>query len=380
MINEEETKVIETVKEIKKEKNINIQFRGPQALADKFFAIAKESGNSNAETFEKGVSALIKLSSVKDLNVDLVGDINSLESHVSSIQSIFLNIIDKMECQKKGITQSGINDNKIYLEKIASIQIELENFEILNVEGSKSLANLNDRYKILSDDYDKLIESIKDKIVIAADYKEKNILLTAENLKFKLSVTELDLCKEELETLKADKKSHLDELTEASAKNEKLKKENSDLAKDYKLEIEKKDKQAIEENTFLDQKLQLEYNSKLFDQKLLQQNICDKSLKEQQKVFDEKQNLSDIKNKENSDEFYRRQNKFGDDIRAAYKNVDEAKAGTLALKKTKMINDTKKGIKINVDDIENSKGALTPLEKISKVLKSIETISTEENK
>ena len=281
---------------------------------------------------------------------------------------------------KKGITQNGINDNKIYLEKIASIQIELDNFEILNVESSKSLANLNDRYKILSDDYDKLIESIKDKIVIAADYKEKNILLTAENLKFKLSVTELDLCKEELETLKADKKSRLDELTEASAKNEKLKKENSDLAKDYKLEIEKKDKQAIEENTFLDQKLQLEYNSKLFDQKLLQQNICDTALKEQQKVFDEKQNLSDIKNKENSDEFYRRQNKFGDDIRAAYKNVDEAKAGTLALKKTKMINDTKKGIKINVDDIENSKGALTPLEKISKVLKSIETISTEENK
>ena len=112
MTNEEETKVIETVKEIKKEKNINIQFRGPQALADKFFAIAKESGNSNAETFEKGVSALIKLSSVKDLNVDLVGDINSLESHVSSIQSIFLNIIDKMECQKKELLKTALTITK----------------------------------------------------------------------------------------------------------------------------------------------------------------------------------------------------------------------------------------------------------------------------
>ena len=322
MSNEEnkDASAVNEVEKVKKETSVKVQFRCPKATADEFNALSLEMGEGNAGCFQNMLNS-VKLDNRKSKNVDLEGDINSLISHINSIQSIFLGIIDKTECQKADIAKNGVNNNKIYNDKIIDLDNQIILLKLAGTEHEKILAEKVSLCNTLNEKYNTTIETLNDKINIASSIDEKNKSLETENLELKENAPELTTCKENLKIA-----------------NNKILEQQDTMTKNFekinKLEIEKSDLTAknIAEIALLKQKLNLDLKGGLLEQREIQQNRFDGKLLLHQKLYEEKQNMSDEKYRVEIDSLYKHQGTLYEQIKAAGKEKDEIKSEYIALK------------------------------------------------
>jgi hypothetical protein len=216
----------------------------------RFDEFVSEEGKNNKD-FLNTLLNLYELNKGKVKNINLVGDIETLESYTSKIQQTFINIIDKLENQKGDITEHSQKDLQIYKDKVNNLEFELDTVKLLNSTRQKELTNVNSDNVTLKEQYIQLQDSLQDKLTIIKEYQGKNDTLAglvneyksakAENVELKDSLNksnltnlqvnneniaqgrEIDQLKNnvtelssKIEALKSEHKSYIDEVTEKS--------------------------------------------------------------------------------------------------------------------------------------------------------------------
>ncbi len=143
----------------------------------RFDDFVAEEGKNN-KTFLDTLLNLYELNKGKVKNINLVGDIETLESYTNKIQQAFVNVIDKLESQKGDITEHSQRDLQIYKDKVNNLEIELEALKLVNTTKNKELTDVNKDLLTLEGETKALNESLKDKLTIIEEYKGKNDTLT----------------------------------------------------------------------------------------------------------------------------------------------------------------------------------------------------------
>ena len=306
MTNEENQKFedeVKGIKKVKKDSNPVLQFRCTQKIHDEFSELSAEFGQGNGAFMDHMINC-VKLNENKSKNVDLVGDINSLESHVNSIQSIFLNVIDKIEGQKFGITQDNINSNKIYIEKITDLEDKLEKLKLSNIEKDKALNGEISVNASLSENYNKVLETANDKLEIINSLKEKNEALVADNKDFSKYQIELDDYKKDLKEAQKTMLNNTDII-----KN--LNTDITNLNESHTIEIKKLKEENLKEIDYIKKDLVFKCKDNLFEQKEEITNKLNKAFNEEKvelnKAFSKEKAELNKTITENGTEFLNRQ-------------------------------------------------------------------------
>jgi chromosome segregation ATPase len=168
----------------------------------RFDEFVSQEGKNNKE-FIGTLLNLYELNKGKVKNINLVGDIEVLESYTSKIQQTFINIIEKLESQKGDIIEDSNKDLSIYKDKVNELQNKLDTLKASNTTNSEELTRVNSVMLTLEEKNKALNESLKDRTELVENYKGKNdMLLTdlAEHKQYKVR-------NEELSKLLADSQS-----------------------------------------------------------------------------------------------------------------------------------------------------------------------------
>src|ERR1035437_8981820 len=95
----------------------------------RFDDFVSEEGKNN-KTFLDALLNLYELNKGKVKNINLVGDIETLEGYTNKIQQAFINVIDKLESQKGYIAENSQKDLQIYKDKVNNLENELETIKL----------------------------------------------------------------------------------------------------------------------------------------------------------------------------------------------------------------------------------------------------------
>lgn len=163
----------------------------------RFDEFVSEEGKNNKD-FMCTLLNLYELNKGKVKNINLVGDIETLEGYTNKIHQTFINIIDKLESQKGDILEHSQKDLQIYKDKVNDLQINIDKIKLTNSANEEKVKGLTDDYVSVKMQNNQLQESLQDKLTIIEEYKSKNDTLTgileeykgykAENEKLKQSL------------------------------------------------------------------------------------------------------------------------------------------------------------------------------------------------
>jgi chromosome segregation ATPase len=197
----------------------------------RFDDFVNEEGKNNKD-FLNTLLNLYELNKGKVKNINLVGDIETLEGYTNKIQQAFVNIIDKLESQKGDIEDNSQNNLQIYKEKVNSLENELEAIKLVNSIKEEKVKGLTEDYATVKLQNNQLQENLQDKLTIIKEYQGKNDTLTGileEYKQYKVDVEEY-------------KKSFIDAQSKNNELNESLK------DKDFTVNILNKDIEKLKED------------------------------------------------------------------------------------------------------------------------------------
>ena len=143
----------------------------------RFDDFVSEEGKNN-KTFLDALLNLYELNKGKVKNINLVGDIETLEGYTNKIQQAFINVIDKLESQKGYIAENSQKDLQIYKDKVNNLENELETIKLVNSDKQTELTNVYTDNITLKEQYAQLQENLQDKLTIIKEYQSKNDTLT----------------------------------------------------------------------------------------------------------------------------------------------------------------------------------------------------------
>ncbi len=173
----------------------------------RFDSFVSEEGKNN-KTFLDTLLNLYELNKGKVKNINLVGDIETLEEYTNNIHQAFINVIDKLESQKGYIAENSQKDLQIYKDKVNNLENELEAIKLVNLDRQTELTSINDDNINLKEQHTQLQESLQDKLTIIKEYQNKNDTLTGLFEEYKQYKVEI----EQYKKLLADSQSKVFEL------------------------------------------------------------------------------------------------------------------------------------------------------------------------
>jgi len=173
----------------------------------RFDNFVSEEGKNN-KTFLDTLLNLYELNKGKTKNINLVGDIETLEEYTNNIHQAFINVIDKLESQKGCIAENSQKDLQIYKDKVNNLENELEAIKIVNSARQTKLKSIYDDNSNLKEQHTQLQESLQDKLTIIKEYQSKNDTLTGLFEEYKQYKVEI----EQYKKLLADSQSKIFEL------------------------------------------------------------------------------------------------------------------------------------------------------------------------
>jgi hypothetical protein len=160
----------------------------------RFDEFVSEEGKNNKD-FLNTLLNLYELNKGKVKNINLVGDIETLEGYTNKIQQAFINVIEKLESQKEGIAEHSQKDLQIYKEKVNNLEFELDAIKLVNSARQKELINVNSDNVTLKEQYSQLQNSLQDKLTIIEEYKGKNDTLSGIIEEYKGYKVEIEECR-----------------------------------------------------------------------------------------------------------------------------------------------------------------------------------------
>ena len=158
----------------------------------RFDDFVNEEGKNN-KTFLDALLNLYELNKGKVKNINLVGDIETLEGYMNKIQQAFINVIDKLESQKGYIAENSQKDLQIYKDKVNNLENELETIKLVNSDKQTKLTSVCTDNITLKEQYAQLQENLQDKLTIIKEYQSKNDTLTGlfeEYKQYKVGIEE----------------------------------------------------------------------------------------------------------------------------------------------------------------------------------------------
>ncbi|GCD13247.1 hypothetical protein [Clostridium tagluense] len=157
----------------------------------RFDEFVSEEGKNNKE-FLNTLLNLYELNKGKVKNINLVGDIETLEGYTNKIHQTFINIIDKLENQKGDIAEHGQKDLQIYKDKVNNSQLEMDRMKSINSMNNEKLTIVNNDNSTLKKQNNQFQENLQDKLTIIEEYKGKNDTLTGILEEYKGYKTEIE--------------------------------------------------------------------------------------------------------------------------------------------------------------------------------------------
>lgn len=173
----------------------------------RFDEFVVEEGKNNKD-FLNILLNIYELNKGKTKNINLVGDIEELEGYTNKIQKVFINIIDKLESQKEGITEDSEKNLQIYKEKVNNLIIANERLKSINSTIEDKLTNVNNVMLTIEEQNKSLSESNSNIKALIEEYKGKNDMLLSDLAEYKQYKTQL----EEYKKLNADAQARENEL------------------------------------------------------------------------------------------------------------------------------------------------------------------------
>jgi len=143
----------------------------------RFDDFVSEEGKNNKD-FLSTLLNLYELNKGKVKNINLVGDIETLEGYTNKIHQAFINVIDKLESQKGDIAENSQKNLQIYKDKVNNLNDELETVKSLNSARQNELTSVYTENITLKEQHTQLQENLQDKLTIIKEYQSKNDTLT----------------------------------------------------------------------------------------------------------------------------------------------------------------------------------------------------------
>ena len=160
----------------------------------KFDKFVIEEGKGNKD-FLSTLLNLYELNKGKVKNINLVGDIETLEGYTNKIHQAFISIIDKLENQKDNISENSNKDLQIYKDKVNNLMTENDGINSINSMNNEKLTAVNNDNLTLKEQNNQLQGSLKDKLTIIDEYKTKNDMLLSQIIQYKKLPEQLETIK-----------------------------------------------------------------------------------------------------------------------------------------------------------------------------------------
>lgn len=177
------------------EKSTVLGIRLGEEERKRFDEFVSEEGKNNKD-FLNTLLNLYELNKGKVKNINLVGDIETLEGYTNKIHQTFINIIDKLESQKGDIAEHSQKDLQIYKDKVNNLESELDAVKLVNSARQKELTVVNNDNATLKEQYIQLQDSLQDKLTIIKEYQGKNDTLTGILEEYKQYKVEIEQYKQ----------------------------------------------------------------------------------------------------------------------------------------------------------------------------------------
>jgi len=160
----------------------------------RFDDFVSEEGKNN-KSFLDTLLDLYELNKGKVKNINLVGDIETLEGYTNKIHQAFINVIDKLESQKGYISEISEKNLQIYKDKVNNSENGISILKTENSTVNKKLTNVNNVNKKLEEQNNQLQGSLQDKTLIVAEYKGKNDMLLSQMKQYEKYPDQLETTK-----------------------------------------------------------------------------------------------------------------------------------------------------------------------------------------
>ena len=142
----------------------------------RFDEFVNEEGKNNKE-FLNTLLNLYELNKGKVKNINLVGDIETLEGYTNKIHQAFINIIDKLESQKGEITEGSQKDLQIYKDKVNDLQNKIDITKSINSINEEKLTSVNSDNLVLKEQNNQFQQIQESNKALIEEYKGKNDML-----------------------------------------------------------------------------------------------------------------------------------------------------------------------------------------------------------
>ena len=142
----------------------------------RFDEFVDEEGKNNKE-FLNTLLNLYELNKGKVKNINLVGDIETLEGYTNKIHQAFINIIDKLESQKGDIIDDSQKDLRIYKDKVNDLQTKIDIAKSINSMNDEKLTSVNSDNISLKEQNNQFHQIQESNKALIEEYKGKNDML-----------------------------------------------------------------------------------------------------------------------------------------------------------------------------------------------------------
>lgn len=142
----------------------------------RFDEFVDEEGKNNKE-FLNTLLNLYELNKGKVKNINLVGDIETLEGYTNKIHQAFINIIDKLESQKGDIIDDSQKDLRIYKDKVNDLQTKIDIAKSINSMNDEKLTSVNSDNISLKEQNNQFQQIQESNKALIEEYKGKNDML-----------------------------------------------------------------------------------------------------------------------------------------------------------------------------------------------------------